>query len=67
MPVINGKVIKRLAVPLIGKEEQEMAEARLDAIEDTSSSLDSDFANLRHQKAGLMADLLTGWVSVRAA
>ena len=64
MPVINGKVIRRLRVPAIGRDEQERIVARLGSIDENINSSSELAAKLRQQKQGLMQDLLTGRVPV---
>lgn len=65
MPVINGKVIKRLLVPKLEIEEQKLVVDRLMAIESTLASFAETHKKLSLQKQGLMHDLLTGRVRVK--
>ncbi len=65
MPVINGKVIRRLRVPLIDFMEQQRIDARLNSLEQDVIAASTHLAKLRQQKQGLMQDLLTGRVRVK--
>jgi type I restriction enzyme, S subunit len=64
MPVINGKIIRRLAAPAIEPMEQQRIVTRLDVSEQHISILNEDAAKLDQIKHGLMHDLLTGRVRV---
>lgn len=66
MPVINGKVIRRLRVPMISPEEQKLIITRLQSLENSVTSTTTHLTKLRQQKQGLMHDLLTGRVRVVA-
>jgi len=66
MPVINGKVIRRLRAPLIERKEQERIVQRIASLEAKIESSTTHLAKLRQQKQGLMQDLLTGRVRVKA-
>lgn len=66
MPVINGKVIRRLRVPMISTEEQKLIVTRLRSLEQSVTSSTTHLAKLRQQKQGLMHELLTGRVRVEA-
>jgi type I restriction enzyme S subunit len=63
MPVINGKVIRRLRAPLIERKEQERIVQRIASLEAKIESSTTHLAKLRQQKQGLMQDLLTGRVN----
>lgn len=65
MPVINGKVIRRIAVPIVSISEQALIVARLGALERQLSSAISQLSKLKSQKLGLMQDLMTGKVPVK--
>ncbi|MBU2719133.1 restriction endonuclease subunit S [Acidithiobacillus ferridurans] len=66
MPVINGKIIRRLVIPLLSLDEQFRMVEGIDALDDTLTSSAETLAKLHQQKYGLMHDLLTGrmWVNV---
>lgn len=64
MPVINGKIVRRLVIPLLSFDEQSKIFERIDAIDGTIASTSNTFAQLQQQKSGLMSDLLTGRVRV---
>lgn len=64
MPVINGKIIRRLAIPIMSYDEQERVAKRIDAIDFSIESASKELAKLHQQKHGLMHDLLTGRVRV---
>ncbi|MBZ0256537.1 restriction endonuclease subunit S [bacterium] len=64
MPVINGKIIRRLIIPLLSLDEQAGMVERIDALDDIIASASAALAKLRQQKHGLMHDLLTGRVRV---
>lgn len=66
MPVINGRIIRRLVIPLLSLDEQARMIARIDALDETIASLAETLAKFRQQKHGLMHDLLTGYVRVKA-
>lgn len=65
MPVINGRIIRRLVIPLLSLDEQARMIARIDALDETIASLAEALAKFRQQKRGLMDDLLTGTVRVK--
>jgi type I restriction enzyme S subunit len=65
MPVINGRIIRRLVIPLLSLDEQVRMIARIDALDETLVSLAEALVKLRQQKHGLMHDLLTGTVRVK--
>ena len=65
MPVINGKIIRRLAIPLLSLNEQARMVERIDALDDTIASSAEALAKLHQQKHGLMHDLLTGKIRVK--
>jgi type I restriction enzyme S subunit len=60
MPVINGRIVRRLVVPLLSYDEQVKVASRIDALEEVISSTKESMAKLRQQKHGLMHDLLIG-------
>lgn len=64
MPVINGKIIRRLAIPLLSFDEQTKVAERIDALDGTLVSAAKALAKLQQNKLGLMSDLLTGKVRV---
>lgn len=65
MPVLNAKVVRRLRIPYLGNlGEQTEISARLDAISEYVHSERLMLNQLRRQKNGLMADLLSGNVEV---
>jgi type I restriction enzyme S subunit len=64
MPVINGKIIRRLTIPLLSYEEQLRVAERIDAIDMSLESVADELSKLHQQKHGLMHDLLTGSVRV---
>lgn len=64
MPVINGKIIRRLRIPMISPEEQKLIVTRLESLEHSVTSTTTHLAKLHQQKQGLMHDLLTGRVRV---
>jgi type I restriction enzyme S subunit len=65
MPVINGKVIRRIGVPILNIAEQTLIVDRLGALERQLSSAINQLSKLKSQKLGLMQDLLTGKVPVK--
>lgn len=65
MPVINGKIVRRLVVPLLSYDEQVKVASRINALEEVISSTNESMAKLRQHKQGLMHDLLTGRIQVR--
>jgi type I restriction enzyme S subunit len=64
MPVINGKIIRRLRIPMISPEEQKLIVTRIESLEQSVATETTHLAKLRQQKQGLMHDLLTGRVRV---
>lgn len=64
MPVINGKVIRRIEVPKVKIDEQGQIVDRLILMEKKLTSLMAQSDKLNSQKLGLMQDLLTGKVPV---
>jgi len=64
MPVINGKIIRRLVIPLLSLDGQARMVERIDARDGTLATAAEALAKLRKQKHGLMHDLLTGRVRV---
>lgn len=65
MPVINGKIIRRLAIPILSYDEQVRLAERIDVIDTSLESFAEELAKLLQQKHGLMYDLLTGRVRVQ--
>jgi type I restriction enzyme, S subunit len=64
MPVINGKVIRRLYVPLGRVAEQDMIVSRIEGVERKIAELARELDKLSQIKSGLMHDLLTGRVRI---
>ena len=67
MPSLNNTVMERLFFPLCDPEEQVRITERLDNLDQLLQLTQSRVAKLRHQKQGLMSDLLTGRVRVKVA
>jgi type I restriction enzyme S subunit len=64
MPVINGKVARRLRVPLIKRDEQMLIFGTIQAIDLCLGITSESLSKLTQLKAGLMDDLLNGRVIV---
>lgn len=63
---INSTQLNRFPVALPLSIEQERIEARIVALNDHADSLKEELSKLSQQKHGLMHDLLTGRVRVKA-
>jgi type I restriction enzyme S subunit len=65
MPVINGKIVRRLTVPVLPVEEQRKIAIRIEAIASLGTGASIELNSLGMLKSGLMSDLLTGRVRVK--
>ena len=59
MPVLNGRVLKALRVPVVPLSEQRQIAAILDTIDDAIRKTEQIIAKLKQVKQGLLHDLLT--------
>ncbi len=64
MPVLNGRILRRVVVPHVPLVEQAGLAARLDSLDERIENEGAAATKLRLLKQGLMEDLLTGRVRV---
>jgi hypothetical protein len=64
MPVINGKVIRILCMPLGSAKEQDLAIDRMDTLDSRVAATTEELIKLNKVRIGLMRDLLTGRVRI---
>jgi type I restriction enzyme S subunit len=66
MPSLNNAIMEKLVFPYLRVEEQSAIADKVQLTDDRKKSLQAELEKLRKQKSGLMYDLLTGKVEVKA-